>query len=304
MFGLNGRIARSAPAGVLALLSSFGWSADQSSMELPQHQTRQAINPRDGLRYSWIPAGEFRYSGSPTKPKAIDRVPARHVVITRGFWLGQTEVTIRAFRKFAAQKPQPSWENRQRLGVIDDLPVDPSNWPSAEEFCAWSGGRLPTEAEWDYALLGGASSLSSFRYGRLDSIAWYLANSNDRPHPVAQKRPNTFVLYDMLGNLAEMVSDWWDSDDLIWGFGGYPSPGKETDPLVTREAIVARHPQLFRWFVDKKSIRNRVLKGGNYRDEEQRFEEPTRLPEVSKCGWMPCAGHFKGFRCVWSGPQV
>jgi formylglycine-generating enzyme required for sulfatase activity len=79
------------------------------------------------------------------------------------------------------------------------------------------GGRLPTEAEWEYAARAG--SVKS-RSGDIDRIAWYYANSGEHTHDVAQKEPNAWGLYDMLGNVEQWVSDW---------FGIYP-PGAQTDP--------------------------------------------------------------------------
>jgi formylglycine-generating enzyme required for sulfatase activity len=80
--------------------------------------------------------------------------------------------------------------------------------------------RLPTEAEWEYAARAGSTSA---RYGNLDAIAWYTGNSGNKTHPVGQKQPNAWGLYDMLGNLEEWVQDW--SDVNYYGH----SPG--TDPL-------------------------------------------------------------------------
>ncbi|WP_250280116.1 formylglycine-generating enzyme family protein, partial [Frankia sp. Cppng1_Ct_nod] len=69
------------------------------------------------------------------------------------------------------------------------------------------GYRLPTEAEWEYACRAGTTGP---RYGQLDEIAWYRANSRERIHEVGGKKPNRWGLYDMLGN----VWDWcWDTYD-------------------------------------------------------------------------------------------
>jgi formylglycine-generating enzyme required for sulfatase activity len=82
--------------------------------------------------------------------------------------------------------------------------VDQASWHDAVQYCAAIGMRLPTEREWEFAARAGAPAS---RYAPLDEIAWYDANSGDQTHPVAQKRPNGFGLYDMLGNQWEWVQD-------------------------------------------------------------------------------------------------
>ena len=70
--------------------------------------------------------------------------------------------------------------------------------------CGAAGMRLPTEAEWEYAVRAGNTAS---RYGDLDAIAWYKGNSGGQTHEVGQKEPNAWKLYDMLGNVWEWVAD-------------------------------------------------------------------------------------------------
>jgi formylglycine-generating enzyme required for sulfatase activity len=88
----------------------------------------------------------------------------------------------------------------------DDLPVESITWHEANEYCIKVGGRLPTEAEWEYAARGGTTES---RYGNLNEIAWFQDNSEGRTHPVGGKQPNDYGLYDMLGNVWEWTSDWY-----------------------------------------------------------------------------------------------
>ena len=78
-------------------------------------------------------------------------------------------------------------------------------------------GRLPTEAEWEYAARAGSAKN---RYGDIDRIAWYNGNSGKRTHEVAQKEPNAWGLYDMLGNVWQWTSDKYEiSAFQRWNYG-------------------------------------------------------------------------------------
>jgi formylglycine-generating enzyme required for sulfatase activity len=87
-----------------------------------------------------------------------------------------------------------------------DRPVESADWNEAKAFCEKAKMRLPTEAEWEYAARAGDHNA---HYGRLEDIAWYDANSGGGTHPVAQKAPNAWGLYDMRGNVWEWVNDWF-----------------------------------------------------------------------------------------------
>jgi formylglycine-generating enzyme required for sulfatase activity len=167
------------------------------------------MNPKDGLKYVRIPPGTFMMGCSPDDDEcSYDEKPPHQVTITKGFWLGQTEVTVAAYKRFAKAtgRPMPSAPYFNAEWNNDDMPIVNVSWDDAHEYCVWAGGRLPTEAEWEYAARGGSTEA---RYGDLDRIAWYGRNSRNQAHAVAQKQANGFGLFDMLGNASEYVNDWY-----------------------------------------------------------------------------------------------
>ena len=187
----------------------------------PADAPRRAGETRvfDGMEFVWVPAGEFRM-GSTSSEADGDEQSVTQVRISRGFWLGKHEVT------------QAEWQgvmgtNPLEFSGCGQCPVEQVSWDDAQDFIgrlnAQSGGnryRLPTEAEWEYAARAGTTG---DRYGNLDAVAWYHGNSggfSGRPQPVGGKAPNAWGLHDMLGNVVELVEDWYDD---------YPG-GAVTDP--------------------------------------------------------------------------
>ena len=178
---------------------------------------RKAETVIAGIEFVWVSAGEF-LMGSTSKGAHNDEQPITRVRISQGFFLGKYEVTQGQWQ--AVMGSNPSYVKQ----CGPDCPVGRVSWEDVQEFIRRLNAavgeeryRLPTEAEWEYAARAGTSG---DRYGNLDAIAWYTGNSGDHTHPVGQKAPNAWGLYDMLGNVREWVGDW---------YGPYPG-GRVTDP--------------------------------------------------------------------------
>jgi formylglycine-generating enzyme required for sulfatase activity len=174
----------------------------------------------------FIPPGTFRM-GSPTNE--LDRTvlsdgfvfadgPQTAVTISHGFWMGQYEVTQGEYLAVMGKNPSQFQGNTE-------LPVESVSWFDATNYCGkltlreqtagriptGSRFRLPTDAEWEYACRAWTSTRFSYGddlgYGNLDQYAWYLDNSDSSTHPVGQKLPNPWGLYDMSGNVVEWCQD-------------------------------------------------------------------------------------------------
>ena len=155
------------------------------------------VNPKDGLTYAWIPPGTFQMGCSPGDGECYsDEKPAKAVTISKGFDLGESEVTQAAYQKVTGKNPS------YYKGA--DRPVEQVTWDEAKSYCLAVGGRLPSEAEWEYAARAGTTAA---RYGALDKVAWYDKNTGSSTEAVKQKEPNAWGLYDMLGNVWEWVED-------------------------------------------------------------------------------------------------
>ena len=203
-------------------------------------------NPKDGLKYVWIPAGTFMMGCSPGDKECFDfEKPSHQVTIAKGFWIGQTVVTVGAYKRFVAAtgRQMPDAPTFNSGWVNDHMPIVNVSWDEATAYCGWMGGRLPTEAEWEYAARGGSTEA---RYGNPDEIAWYDQNSGGQTHEVAQKRANAFGLYDVLGNVWEWVNDWYDENYY------QNSPSQDPSGPATGQARVLRGGS---WAVDLGFVR-------------------------------------------------
>ncbi len=209
------------------------------------------------MRFRFIPGGTF-YMGSPeTEEGRFDHETRRSSTLTRGYWIGETEVTQRQWQRVV--EVNPSWFHR----CGGDCPVEQVSWWEAILFAnelsklsnldpcykadcqglpgtlgfrcltdvqrtdSCDGYRLPTSAEWERAARAGTTGATyagnvlrpmACEDPTMDKIAWYCGNSDGTTHPVGMKLGNRWGLHDMHGNVME-----WVDDPIRWN---QQSPGE------------------------------------------------------------------------------
>ena len=170
----------------------------------------------------WLPKGSFLMGSDNYR----DEEPIHEVTIDYELAVGKYPVTFDEYDKFCEatgrEKPYDSgWGRGNR-------PVFNVNWNDAREYCEWLSEqtgqvyRLLSEAEWEYACRAG--STGNYCFGddvhQLGSYGWFDGNSGGKTHPVGQKKPNAFGLYDMHGNIWEWCEDEWNEN-----YNGAPTDG-------------------------------------------------------------------------------
>jgi formylglycine-generating enzyme required for sulfatase activity len=182
----------------------------------------------------WISHGTFIMGSSSEDPDADpDELPQREVTISGSFWMGKYPVTQAEYEQVMGVNPSffrgvRDWPAANTdYGDEPRRPVESVSWEDAMAYCAARteleraegripanmSYRLPTEAEWEYASRAGTTTRFSYGddpdFAELDAYGWYLGNSNLRTHPVGQKLPNPWGLYDMHGHVWEWCLDWY-----------------------------------------------------------------------------------------------
>ena len=255
-----------AVSAVVARFALEGWGVKlgvRSSPPVPPpHQVQATCVPgeettENGITYLRICGGTFIMGSTATASLVDGTEKPVHSVTLSEFWLSKTEITNQLYRR--------AYPDHQGEA---SLPVANVSWTEAEKACESFGAQLPTEAEWEYAARAGTQTLWSFgdEVTNLGEYAWYKENSGDRAHVVGTKKPNPWGLYDMHGNMAEWVADW---------YGTYPGEA-QTNPS------------------GPPSGRLRVLRGGSFADNW-----PNVLRSAIR-GKLPPEVRTRniGFRCV------
>jgi formylglycine-generating enzyme required for sulfatase activity len=241
--------------------------------------------PADGMVMMYVPEGEFLMGSNVGGP---DEQPV-HAVYLDAFWIDQTEVTNAMFAEFLTEMGNQTeeglyflapdhyaaiWFNPEtqvgrekgRVFLTPDgitwqpesgyaqYPATSMNWYGAQAYCAWAGGRLPTEAEWEKAARGGLEG-RLYPWGDEPPVctlgasngAWIgpFCHPKTLP-PVGSYAPNGFGLYDMAGSLIEWTADWFSRTDYTYYAGSpYRNPlgprhpsGKQNMALHSSDAIM------------------------------------------------------------------
>ncbi len=238
-----------------------------------------------------IPGGKFMMGSPPTEEGRQPYEGPQFEVTVKPFWMGKYEVTWAEYKQYMALYGIfKDFETRRIRQVTEDNKIDAVTAPTelydpsytfpfgeddrlpavtmtqyaARQYTKWLSGitgsfyRLPSEAEWEYACRAGTDTAYSFGDdpADLDDYAWYFDNSDERPQPVGQKKPNPWGLYDMHGNVAELVLDQLLEDGFARFKGG----------SVTAEEALVWPTQLI----------PRVIKGGSWDHDPEDCRSASR----------------------------
>jgi len=199
-------------------------AADEGAVQQAGISLHQAVRPQRpergdeltepvlGMQFVYIEPGSFVMGSPEGEPNRYPDERQHVVQIKSGFWMAKYETTFAQYDVFSgttqhARALDEGWGRGNR-------PVMNINWFEATKFAEWlswkSGHhyRLPTEAEWEYAARAGTKTAYSWGDNAADfpDYAWNTTNADHRTHPVGQKKPNPWGLYDMHGNVWEWTA--------------------------------------------------------------------------------------------------
>ena len=212
--------------------SSVTFSVTAAGEGIEHKNFTTSLSDTVNLDMVWCPPGTFMM-GSPEDEigRGMYGELLHQVTLTKGFWIGKYPITQAQYKTVIGNNPS--------MYKGDNNPVEQVNWYDAVDFCAKlteferRAGRLPegykyvlpTDAQWEYACRAGTTTaLNSGKNltdadecPNMDAVGWYQGNSGGHPHPVGQKLPNAWGLYDMHGNVWEWCLDYWENTDYPYG---------------------------------------------------------------------------------------
>ena len=206
--------------GLLLVLLVSGISSAQAQIgdavsKLPKDR---AVDLGGGVKLEFvlIPAGSFIMGSDKS---GGNENPLHTVLIGKPFYLGKYLVTQDQWQQIMGRNPSGFKGGKN--------PIEQVSWNDCQNFItklnaklAGASCRLPTEAEWEYACRAGSNGDYNYQDGRLAENAWYLSNAGFTTHPVGEKPPNSWGLYDMHGNVWE-----WCQDVYHKTYDGAPADG-------------------------------------------------------------------------------
>ena len=212
--------------------------------------------PLSGMQFAAIPGGTFLMGAPESEEGSDDEERPQHKVTLKPFHMQTTPVTQSMWEEVMGENPS-SFKG-------SDRPVEEVSWDDIQGFLKKLNSlhpgrtyRLPSESEWEYACRAGTTTrfYSGDSDSDLDSVGWFEDNSDDETHPVGQKRPNSWGLYDMHGNVWEWCGDVWHgdykgapSDGSVWTKGG------DQGRRVLRGGSLVNYPKYCRSAYRNRSI--------------------------------------------------
>jgi formylglycine-generating enzyme required for sulfatase activity len=196
-----------------------------------------------------LAGGTYQMGCSPGDSDCKDHEFPAHAVTLSPFAILRTEVTEAQYELVTGKNPSCAYSFAPSApGGGPNAPVECVSWYNADAYCRLIGGRLPTEAEWEFAARGGTTS--AYPCGSascLNDVAWWGKNSNGHKHDVATKAPNGFGLSDLQGNVAEWTNDPYDSNYYaVSPHNDPPGPTGGTEYVVRGNGLYWDIPQFFR----------------------------------------------------------